>query len=688
MPNFATITPHTASGPPLDWHSANQHYLMAAFGRVRAMVERHIARMTDGDAWRDARRDGIDADADAQADLLRDLGARMSAPPALEALVARFHLSPFERDLLLLAAGPELESGFAERCAAAQHDARRDYPTLSLALAALDEAHWSALTPSSPLRWWRMIDFGVESGPLLTRPLQVDERVLHLLAGAPHLDEQLFAFVKREPDAPNPAPSHRKLAKAVADTWTRRGPGETLPVIQLCGPERVGKRAVAAMACTMLGVNLYALPSDQIPTVPHERHLLMRLWEREAVLSGSALLLRHEAADGNDPVRRNAVRHFIDGLGTTLLVAGTERLQGQRRETVTFDVHKPDATEQRALWETALGTAAPLPDGRLDRLVSQFDLNPSAIRSISAKALGDLAAPRSDGDVATDGIETLLWTACRTQARPRLDDLARRITPVATWDDLILPALQRNTLHQIAAHVRQRATVHEKWGFAAKSARGLGISALFSGASGTGKTMAAEVLANTLRLDLYHIDLSQVVSKYIGETEKNLRRVFDAAEESGAILLFDEADALFGKRGEVKESHDRYANIEVSYLLQRMEAYRGLAVLTTNMKKALDAAFLRRLRFIVQFPFPDEGARADIWRRIFPAETPTEGLDAEKLARLNVAGGNIRNIAMNAAFLAADSGEPVRMAHLLDAARSEYAKLEKSLTSVEVAGWI
>ena len=229
--------------------------------------------------------------------------------------------------------------------------------------------------------------------------------------------------------------------------------------------------------------------------------------------------------------------------------------------------------------------------------------------------------------------------------------------------------------------------VYQKWGFAAKSSRGLGIAALFAGASGTGKTLAAEVLANELQLDLCRIDLSQVVSKYIGETEKNLRRVFDAADEGGAVLLFDEADALFGKRSEVKDSHDRYANIEISYLLQRMEAYRGLAILTTNMKNAVDAAFLRRIRFIVQFPFPDAAQRAEIWRRILPAATPTAALDVERLAQLNVAGGSIRNIALNAAFLAADGGEPVRMAHILRSARSEYTKLEKTPTDVETRGW-
>ncbi len=229
--------------------------------------------------------------------------------------------------------------------------------------------------------------------------------------------------------------------------------------------------------------------------------------------------------------------------------------------------------------------------------------------------------------------------------------------------------------------------MYRQWGFAARYSRGLGISALFAGASGTGKTMAAEVLAGELELDLYRIDLSAVVSKYIGETEKNLRRVFDAAEAGGAILLFDEADALFGKRSEVKDSHDRYANIEISYLLQRMEAYRGLAILTTNMKSALDSAFLRRIRFIVDFPFPDARMREKIWEGVFPTETPLGSVNFKQLARLNIAGGNIRNIAMNAAFLAASENEPVQMSHLLMAARTEYAKIEKPLTDAEFKGW-
>jgi SpoVK/Ycf46/Vps4 family AAA+-type ATPase len=315
--------------------------------------------------------------------------------------------------------------------------------------------------------------------------------------------------------------------------------------------------------------------------------------------------------------------------------------------------------------------------------MSEAEIHATAARVLSLNSSSPKAAGCAQANVAER-----LWSACRQQVRPVMEGMAQRITSPATWDDLVLPPKQKQLLSQIAIQVRQRGKVYQSWGFASKDTRGLGISVLFAGPSGTGKTMAGEVLANELGLDLYRIDLSQVISKYIGETEKNLRRVFDAAEGGAAILLFDEADALFGKRSEVKDSHDRYANIEVSYLLQRIEAYRGLAVLTTNRRDALDTAFLRRIRFIVDFPFPEAAQRAEIWRRVFPAQTPVEDLRMERLARLNAAGGNIRNIALSAAFLAADAGEPVRMAHLLSAARTEFAKLEQPLTDAETAGWV
>jgi SpoVK/Ycf46/Vps4 family AAA+-type ATPase len=393
--------------------------------------------------------------------------------------------------------------------------------------------------------------------------------------------------------------------------------------------------------------------------------------------------------DMADAPREAALARFVDAFRGALVVAVRERRRLGGRTVLPLDVEKPTAAEQGALWRDALGPAAAQLNGHVETLATHFDLSAAAIRSAAAEILAwneDEETEETNEDDPTE-LAAAAWDACLRHARPRLEALAQRIRPAATWEDLVLPELQRQILAQVAVHVRQRATVYEDWGFAARSSRGLGISALFSGPSGTGKTMAAEVLANELGLDLFRIDLSSVVSKYIGETEKNLRKVFDAAEEGGAILLFDEADALFGKRSEVKDSHDRHANIEVGYLLQRMEAYRGLAILTTNLKDSLDPAFLRRLRFVVQFPFPDAAQREEIWRRVFPRETPVESLEPKLLARLGVAGGNIRNIALNAAFVAADEGGPVRMAHLLRAARGEYTKIEKPLTTAEIGDW-
>jgi len=476
-------------------------------------------------------------------------------------------------------------------------------------------------------------------------------------------------------------PSQAALVDRLVTAWSRGVEPDGLPVVQLCGDDDTGKRAIAIAACTALGWSVSVMDADVIPGAPVEIDALARLWERESVLGASVLLLNCDDIDPADVTLALVVSRFVERLESALIVTTRERWRMPRRRMLTLDVSRPDIGERRLLWEQALGTATVSLNGRMDALVAQFGLNAEAIRAASTEAL-TLAET-----AGTANLGHLLWDACRIQARPRLDELALRIDGAAIADDLVVPNELRQSLGDIAAHVRQRERVYETWGFAGKGGRGLGVSALFTGASGTGKTMAAEVLANELNLDLYRIDLSQVINKYIGETEKNLRRVFDAAEEGGAILLFDEADALFGKRSDVKDSHDRYANIEVSYLLQRMEAYRGLAILTTNMKSALDSAFLRRIRFVLQFPFPDAVQRAEIWRRIFPAETPLEGLEPKRLARLTVAGGNIRNIALYAAFLAADAGEPVRMTHLLHAARVEYAKLEKPLTDAEIGGW-
>jgi len=516
--------------------------------------------------------------------------------------------------------------------------------------------------------------------------LRIDERVLHYLAGVSYGDDRLASLI--EPIAPaaaeDLATSQKSVVEGILSVWSGLPERRMPSAVQLCATDPMDCRVVAAAAAAALGLRAAALAADHIPTVAAEFDALLRLWEREAALSRSLLLVEcdSEATSGNEESRFRAAARFVERVGGLVLISSREPARIVLRPWIQFTVSRPTTREQQLAWREALRVEARPGSTRIDAIAFQFSLGCPAIRAAAAEALGRLEGS-PDQDLAA-----VAWQVCRARCRTRLEGLAQRIEPVAGWGDLVLPAPQTQVLRQIVAQVRHRATVYESWGFAAKSARGLGIGALFSGASGTGKTMAAEVLARELRLDLYRIDLASVVSKYIGETEKNLRRVFDAAEESGAVLLFDEADALFGKRSEVKDSHDRYANIEVSYLLQRMEAYRGLAILTTNLKSALDQAFMRRLRFIVQFPLPDPAQRGEIWRRIFPDATPTSGLDPAKLAKLSIPGGNIRNIAMNAAFLAAEVGQPVQMSHVLASARGEYAKLERPLTEAEIGGWL
>ena len=644
------------------WPEANQRHLVAALDEVRAYLEAHAAS------------DGRPEDADAPSPTWLD-----GPPPALEGLCAVFGLSRFERAVLLMCAGVELDGAFASLVARAQGAVGQQHaePTFSLALAALPEAHWSAITPAGPLRRWRLIE--VAPGPSLTTSgLRIDERVLHHLAGATHIDVRLAAVVGVESSETALVESQRDAIESIVGAWTNgvRPP----PLVQLCGEDPLARRAVASAACESLGLSLLAFPSSSLPSDPAELNALVRLCERESAMLGAALLLEYDESEPGEPAGERLIERFAVEIGSALIVSSRERRASPLRRTVVIEVRRPTAEEQRTLWRHELGEDAT--DRAIESVVSQFALGADGIRDAAMTARASRAAPLEGGV-----FEMRLWEACRRQARPRLDDLAQRIDAAARWDDLVLPPPALGSLREIGVHVRHRTTVYERWGFAERSRRGLGISALFAGASGTGKTMAAEVLAAELRLDLYRIDLSQVVSKYIGETEKNLRRVFDAAEEGGAVLLFDEADALFGKRTEVKDSHDRYANIEVSYLLQRMEAYRGLAILTTNMKEALDTAFLRRIRFIVHFPFPDAPARAEIWRRTFPSATPVDGLDPIRLAQLNLAGGNIRNVALSAAFLAAEARTAVRTEHVLQAARAEYAKLDKTLTAAETGGW-
>jgi hypothetical protein len=542
-------------------------------------------------------------------------------------------------------------------------------------MSLFDAPAWDALSPERPLRYWRLIEIHQPGAqPLITSALRADERIVSYLKGLNYLDDRLaplLAPLEAAGELELP-PSQRAAAETIVRGLRSAAATERLPIIQLIGPDAPSKQLVACQAAAALGLHLYRLPSELLPGQTGELELLDRLWQRESMLLPIALYLDAQRAETG---AATALGRLLSRAGGLIFLDTRESLPDLGRPALLVDIARPTPAEQRDAWAAATGAA---PENGIAQLASQFDLSVAAIRQIARAA-----QPESPGDARHER----LWDACLAATRPRMDALAQRLDPRATWDDIVLPAAELGLLRQIADQVRQRAKVYDEWGFRRKMNRGLGISALFAGESGTGKTMAAEVLANELRLNLYRIDLSAVVSKYIGETEKNLRRLFDAAEDGGALLFFDEADALFGKRSEVKDSHDRYANIEINYLLQRMEQYRGLAVLATNMKGALDPAFMRRIRFMVNFPFPDTAQRAQIWRRIFPPNTPTEGLNLGKLARLNITGGNIRNIALNAAFLAAAEGAAVRMSHLMRATRGEYAKIDKPLTEAEIGGW-
>jgi hypothetical protein len=634
---------------PISWADANQAYLVM-----------ELARLLRGFA---AEANAGEKELDQEA--LRD---SLDPPAAIERLATIFGLSAFERDVVLLAAGVEMDSRLAQRAGDALGREPRGAITFALALATLAEPHWSALAPTAPLRRYRLVEMETERG-LTNAALRIDERILHYLAGVNVLDPRLEQQLHFKGHPHSIAERHRVLA---VETIAGFDPGsQQPPVLHLCGDDPRGQEDIASLWAVNAGRHLYVLRAENIPATNEEIDRLVALWTREAALLPAVLLVQCGST-----TLTVATRQVLERLTTPLVLASREPVRLER-PLLRYDVDKPEPMEQKLLWKHALSAAAEGQDELLDSLAEQFRLSADTIASLGNAAL-------AGGGVAD---ATKLWGVCRSLSRPRLEDLAQRIEPVAAWSDLILPEAQMQILRQVAAQARHRMTVYETWGFAERGRRGLGISALFAGASGTGKTLAAEVLANALRLDLYRIDLATVVSKYIGETEKNLKQVFDAAEEGGVILLFDEADALFGKRGEVKDSVDRYANIEVGYLLQRMDSFQGLAILTTNLKSSLDKAFQRRLRFTVDFPFPDAAQRQAIWQRMFPAKTPTEKLDAKLLAQLNMVGGNLRNIAVNAAFLAAEAGSKVSMEHVLAATRLESIKVERPLSATETRGW-
>jgi hypothetical protein len=693
------------------WHQASHQALMDAIAQIRALLEYHGQLKTTSTAT-----DNITLDeCPPQPSYLENLDSGDSELSTVQKLRQAFQLSTFECNILMLCAGMELSSNWGKLCANAQDNSTSVYPTFGLAYILFAQGDWYALTPMAPLRRYRLIEV-LGGAALMTSQLRLDERILHYLTGISQVDERLQNLVEPVPGVAleTLVPSHQTSAWQVIQAWVQASRQSVqlrrLPLAQLGGRDRQSHQHIAAAICNHLGLNLYTLSAQSLPIDLNDVTLFRTLCEREYLLDDAVYLMDLTSYGDFPAAQKTAIAHLIETLEAPVLISSSDRYPQQKRPQIYLEIQPPTKLEQQHLWQRSLANLNVELNGHVAALTSHFNLNSSTIEAACfhvqvQQELSDSKFHQSEnnnGFRADDSELELepnssegefsyaktLWSYCRSQARPRLDELAQRIEARSSWDNLVLPEKERMILGEIAAHVRQRSQVYDIWGFGKQGARGLGISALFAGASGTGKTLSAEVLANDLHLDLYRIDLSSIVSKYIGETEKNLRRVFDAAEGGGVILLFDEADALFGKRSEVKDSHDRYANMEVSYLLQRMESYQGLAILTTNLKGSIDQAFLRRIRFVVQFPFPDASQRAEIWRRIFPDQMPREDLKYDKLAKLSVAGGNIRNIALNAAFLAADANESVGMKHLLQSAQAEYLKLERPLTDSEVKGWL
>lgn len=612
---------------------------------------------------------------------------QVDLPPRGEPLAKAFQLGRFEFQVLLLAAFAELEHDAASLMGRAQGDPALQTPSVALALSILDDAHWGGLAPDGALRRYELIEL-VGDGPTAYRTLRLPERVLQHLLGVDTIDASLLLLAQRIERSGELAPSRQQAGAALAKRLAPGPPEIESPVVQVCGNGRGDKLAVVAAAAADLGVRAFLVDADSLGMNPADRCVLARRWERENRLAGTLFVLDATDAVGTDGERQ--VSGVLEATRCPVVVIADEPVSLSHRASVRVDLPPSTMAERKGLWEDALGDVSARINGGIGRLANHFFLAPEAMA-----AVGRELDPARVLKLSAEELEVEVWNAARAQARPKLGSLAQRIESRALWKHLVLPEAQMQILKALAAQVRRRSIVYEKWGFAGRGARGLGISALFSGQSGTGKTLAAEVLGEALGLDVYRIDLSSVVSKWIGETEKNLRRIFDAAEEGCAVLLFDEADALFGKRADVKDSHDRYANIEVSYLLQRLEAYRGLAILTTNLKSNIDDAFLRRIRFVVEFPFPGTDERRKIWSSVFPEGTPRKGLDPDLLAQLSLTGGSIRSVAMNAAFLAAeevvdDESEddpPVTLAHVLKAVRFECEKTGRSLSPRELRGW-
>ena len=607
--------------------------------------------------------------------------------PPLDRLAHLYQLDALDRDAIVIALAPEIDLRYERLYAYLQDDVTRKRPTVDLVLnlvcGSREEklAGRSRFSSEGPLIANQILhltaDPALANPALLGHYLKVDEGIIHYLLGHTGLDQRLrsssrLVEVSSEETLPNEEGLWR-LETLARSARTNRTP--------LClyfqGPRTSLKRRTARAIAARLGAPLIEVDASQLDAEHHASLLF-----REAVVRDAVVYIEgNDAAIDNTSSPVRALWNRLQAFPGIAILAGQRTWLSPPVPVVTFPFEQLRATDRRRIWEEKLSEIREKPKPEtVDRLASTYRLTEDDIQQVVARAERDAQARGADLD------STLLRLA-RSQGARELAPMAQRMAPIYTWNDLVLPPATIQLLREIADQARFRTVVLDDWGFDRKLSLGKGLTALFAGPPGVGKTMAVEVIAKDLNLDIYRIDLSQVVSKYIGETEKNLAHVFDQAAEGNAILFFDECDALFGKRTEVHNAHDKYANTEVSYLLQRIEEYEGLCILATNFQQNLDPAFLRRLRFIVSIEFPNEQSRTHIWERVWPEDTPvSRAVDAEFLGKqFKLAGGSIRNAALSAAFLAAAEGsKEVRMKDVVRAVRREVEKSGRTMSRAEL----